>query len=98
MLHPTYTVTITFPGSITASETITFSSPDALTAVASVIQKVCTGTPDVPGEAQVLVTGGISSYTFLWSNSQITPTATGLTASIYLSLLQMQINTPPQML
>jgi hypothetical protein len=79
----TYTVTISGSGFTTTSASINFAGPASVNLTTSAIQNVCTGSPGGLGTAQVLVTGGTAPYTYLWSNSQTTPTASGLNASTY---------------
>lgn len=66
--------------SVTASVTIT--SPTALAANASVLANDnCFAGNN--GSAQSSPTGGVTPYTFLWSNSMVTSSITALTASSY---------------
>lgn len=77
----TYTVTVTSNNGCitTASATIaTSSTPNA--AITGIVSP-CTGLSN--GSATVTASGGVSPYTYLWSNGQTGATATNLTASTY---------------
>ena len=78
----TYVVTVTDANSCTTTQSFTISEPDALAATTSVDTPVtCFGGNE--GVATVAVTGGVTPYTYLWSNNATTATITGLTAGTY---------------
>ena len=78
----TVTVTDNTPCSAVISTTIT--EPSAIVISSSETAVDCNGGSD--GESTLTVTGGTTSYTYLWdanANNQITGTATGLFANTY---------------
>jgi large repetitive protein len=76
-----YQVTITDANACIVSQTIDVLAPDALQAQAAVISApACLGGTD--GEAIATATGGTAAYTYLWSNTTTSQTATGLAAGI----------------
>ena len=78
----TYAVTVTDNNGCTASANGTASQPTQLTASISNPTNVsCNGASD--GTATVIVSGGTTDYTYLWSNNATTPTVNGLAAGIY---------------
>ncbi|MBY8964044.1 T9SS type A sorting domain-containing protein, partial [Flavobacterium sp. D11R37] len=78
----TYVVTVTDANSCTTTQSFTISEPDALAATTSVDTPVsCFGGNE--GVATVAVTGGVTPYTYLWSNNATTATISGLTAGTY---------------
>ncbi len=77
-----YSVTITDSHSCTSTASVTITQPAVLTSSISASNQVtCFGT--ATGSATVTQSGGTSPYSYLWSNSQTTQTATGLTAGNY---------------
>ena len=72
------------PNVCTASATVTITEPAALTSTISATQVSCNGSN---GSASVTPSGGTGAYTYLWSNSQATQNATGLTAGPYTVLI-----------
>ena len=80
----TYTVNVTDNNGCTASASTTVTQPTALIVTAYVSSNItCHG--DNNGIASSFVNGGVSPYTYLWSDasSQATPSATGLSAGTY---------------
>lgn len=78
----TYTVTITDLHSCSQTDSITITSPALLThSFPPNTNASCFGYND--GSATVNVLGGTPAYTYLWSDAQITQTATGLAAGTY---------------
>ena len=77
----TYTVVITDGNSCKASTSATVTQPAvALTATTAITSPIlCFGGS---GSATVTPAGGTTGYTYLWSNTQTTQTATGLTVAI----------------
>lgn len=76
----TYTVTVT-GGSCNDVDSVTVASSTGVTATTSSTDASC-GTAN--GTATASPSGGSTPYTYLWSNSQATQTATGLAAGNYL--------------
>jgi hypothetical protein len=79
----TYTIEVSDANGCTATIIITITGPaEALSATASVLSEVsCNGGAD--GTATVVVTGGTSPYSYLWSNGSTDQTVTGLVAGTY---------------
>ncbi len=77
----TYTVTITDQGGCTTTATVQVLNTNAT------INTTTASTPDqcnqALGSATVTTSGGASPFTYAWSNSQTTQTATGLVAGNY---------------
>lgn len=73
-----YSVTITDANGCSDSATATVNEPPALQVALSGTDPTCNGISD--GTATAGVTGGTPGYTYLWSNGQTTPQATGLAA------------------
>ncbi|HKR07279.1 MAG TPA: gliding motility-associated C-terminal domain-containing protein [Bacteroidia bacterium] len=76
----TYTVTVTDDNNCTASLSANIAEPLLLSATASSINSTC---GNANGSANANPSGGTSPYSYLWSNSQTTQTATGLSAATY---------------
>ena len=78
----TYSITITDANGCSDSVSLTITEPTALVASTVVNTNVsCNGLSD--GSATAIGTGGTSPYTFVWSNSAITASITGVTAGTY---------------
>jgi hypothetical protein len=77
----TYLVTITDANLCNTTASVTLTNPAALNVNVTAPTIACGGT--ATGSATAFVTGGTSSYTYLWSNGQTTQTATNLTAGSY---------------
>jgi len=75
----TYTLTITEGSGCVHVESYTVTAPDSL----QVNLSVTDATNGNNGSAAVVVTGGIPSYNYLWSNGQTGSTATNLAAGNY---------------
>ncbi|MDQ3046626.1 MAG: PKD domain-containing protein, partial [Bacteroidota bacterium] len=78
----TYGVTVTDANGCTQTTTVTIA--DLAGPVATIFSSnnvSCNGDND--GSATVTVSGGTSPYTFSWTNGQMLPTATNLTANTY---------------
>lgn len=78
----TYSVTITDSASCQANVVnLTISEPAALTTSATATDETCPNCND--GTATATPTGGVSPYTYLWSDGSTTNPATGLTPGDY---------------
>ena len=77
----TYTVTVTDANGCVDSATVTITQPDQLLGNISSTDVSCYGLSD--GTASIMVLGGTTPYTYLWSDGQTTATATGLSAGLY---------------
>jgi len=78
-----YNFTITDASGCTISGTVTITQPDELTVIINGTNPSIPGGND--GEADAIVTGGTTPYTYLWDDplAQTTATATGLVAGTY---------------
>lgn len=77
----TYTVTVTDNNNCTASASFTISQPDPVSLNTSSTDVLCNGENE--GQASVTATGGVSSYTYLWSSGGAGSSETGLAAGPY---------------
>ncbi|MBL4656685.1 MAG: T9SS type A sorting domain-containing protein, partial [Flavobacteriales bacterium] len=77
----TYSVTTTDASGCTATSSVTIDQPTTLTSSSSKTDASCSGNSD--GAIDLSVSGGISPYTFLWSNSSTTEDLTGVAAGSY---------------
>ncbi len=78
----TYTVTVYDALGMPSNSSATVSEPPQLiSSILSSSNVSCYGLSN--GTATAYATGGVPGYTYLWSNSQTTVTATGLTAGTY---------------
>ncbi|MBI3501509.1 MAG: gliding motility-associated C-terminal domain-containing protein [Bacteroidetes bacterium] len=76
-----YTLNISDANGCSIDSFLTISSPALLQPNITTTAPLCSGSCD--GTATSTPIGGISPYTFLWSNAQTTSTATGLCAGTY---------------
>ncbi|MFM7595672.1 MAG: gliding motility-associated C-terminal domain-containing protein [Flavobacteriales bacterium] len=76
-----YTVTVTDANGCTTSANATISQPSLLTVTTSSTNVTCNGQNN--GTATGIPAGGISPYTFLWSNNQTTTSITNLLPGNY---------------
>ncbi|MFN5635850.1 MAG: gliding motility-associated C-terminal domain-containing protein, partial [Flavobacteriales bacterium] len=76
-----YTVTVTDANGCTTSANATISQPSLLTATTTSTNVTCNGQNN--GTATGIPAGGISPYTFLWSNNQTTTSITNLNPGNY---------------
>ncbi|MCF8457796.1 MAG: T9SS type A sorting domain-containing protein [Bacteroidales bacterium] len=82
-----YEVTVTDGNACTYIVSVIVNEPSLLEATAQVLTDFngygvsCFGNSD--GEASVVATGGVSPYTYLWSNSETTSAVSGLSAGTY---------------
>ncbi|MBO9584289.1 MAG: T9SS type A sorting domain-containing protein [Flavobacterium sp.] len=82
LIAGTYTVTVTDTNGCFITKTIIITEPSALSVTDSHTNVSCNGGSN--GTANVVVSGGTGSYTYLWAPSGGTAaTATGLTAGTY---------------
>ncbi|MBI2966337.1 MAG: gliding motility-associated C-terminal domain-containing protein [Bacteroidetes bacterium] len=78
----TYAVTVTDFAGVSTTVSDSISEPALLSALISNQTNVsCNGGND--GSVDIAVTGGVSTYTFIWSNSAITEDITGVAAGTY---------------
>lgn len=76
-----YTCIVTDANGCTYTASVTVTEPTALSATTSFTQSTCSASN---GSADVVVTGGVGPYTYLWNPSgQTTSTATSLSAQGY---------------
>lgn len=81
LIAQTYTVTVTDDNGCTQTTTSTVVQPTILTLNIVPSNALCNG--EASGSANAIAAGGIPGYTYLWSNNQSTPGATGLAAGNY---------------
>ena len=78
----TYTATITDARGCITTVSITLTEPPVLSVSANMTtQATCNGVSD--GVAEAVVSGGVSPYTYLWSDGQTTTSASGLASGTY---------------
>ena len=77
----TYTATVTDNNSCTSTSSIVLTQPALLVCSTTPTNTLCAGSSD--GSATVLASGGVSPYTYLWSNTDITATTINLVANTY---------------
>lgn len=77
----TYTVTVTDQNGCTISDNVIINQSGALTYQQNQTDVLCFG--QLTGTATVTPSGGTIPYTYLWSNSQTSQTATGLASGNY---------------
>jgi len=88
----TYTVSVTDANNCTVSQNVFVDQSSPLVVPISATDVSCNGGGDAIATANP--TGGTSPYTFSWSNGEITPTATGLSAGVYMVTVTDGINCP----
>ncbi len=76
-----YGLTITDANGCTRTNTYTIIEPSLLTNTISKVDVGCNG--DLTGAASAVPNGGVSPYTYLWSNGSTDSTLTGLPAGTY---------------
>jgi gliding motility-associated-like protein len=77
----TYSLTVSDANSCTASVSAVITQPAILQVVATATNNLCNGAST--GSVNTIVTGGTTSYTYLWSNSQTTANLTAVAAGNY---------------
>ncbi|HIA05348.1 MAG TPA: PKD domain-containing protein, partial [Flavobacteriales bacterium] len=78
----TYTITVIDSNGCIAGASVTVAEPATVaSAIINSNGTSCFGVCD--GSASVMAGGGTTPYAYLWSNSQVTPTATGLCAGLH---------------
>ncbi len=77
-----YIVTVSDANSCTSVATATISAPTVVTAnISSFTPALCFGACN--GTATAIAGGGTPGYTYIWTNSQVVPNATGLCNGVY---------------
>ena len=76
-----YAVTVTDANGCQQSISQALTNPLAITTSVSSTNVTCAGAAN--GTASVLVSGGLPSYTYLWSNFQVTPSVSNLAGGTY---------------
>ena len=76
-----YYVTITDTNGCTLLDSITIVEPVILSGVSTTVNATCNGNCD--GWANVVINGGVSPYSYLWSSGGTTDTETGLCSGSY---------------
>jgi hypothetical protein len=76
-----YTVIVTDANGCTVANTVTVTSTTPITVTSTQTNVTCSG--DCNATAMAMPNGGTAPYTYLWSNGQMTQTATGLCAGSY---------------
>lgn len=77
-----YSVTVTDANSCTATASATITRPAALTSSGTKVDVTCYGGSN--GSVNATVSGGVSPYTYSWSNGAITEDLSGLTSAEYI--------------
>ncbi|PLX12894.1 MAG: hypothetical protein C0594_01940, partial [Marinilabiliales bacterium] len=77
----TYSVVVTDANGCTSNASITLTDPAVLTASISGTDPLCNGSSD--GEADLTVSGGTASYTYLWDGGEISEDLTNIPAGTY---------------
>jgi len=77
----TYTIKVTDANGCNTTITVILTQPTALSITGSITNVTCFGSCN--GQLLSNVSGGVSPYTYLWSNGQTTNPATGLCAGSY---------------
>ncbi|PLX14467.1 MAG: hypothetical protein C0594_00015 [Marinilabiliales bacterium] len=81
ILAGTYTVDVSDANGCTSNASITLTDPAVLTASISGTDPLCNGSSD--GEADLTVSGGIASYTYLWGGGETSEDLTNIPAGTY---------------
>ena len=81
ILTGSYSVIVTDNQGCQDSLTIFVNEPTLLTSSTTHIDNPCYG--DAVGSVNVVAAGGIAPYTYLWSNSALTPASSNLIAGVY---------------
>lgn len=79
----TYTITVTDANSVSTIKTVTITQPSAIVVTPS----STTSTTGLDGSASVSVSGGVSPYTYAWSNSGTNASITGVGAENYVVVI-----------
>ncbi|MDP1746651.1 MAG: PKD domain-containing protein, partial [Bacteroidota bacterium] len=82
LISQTYTVIVTDTNGCMATTSVSITQPPTpISSITSQSNLSCFG--DSNGSASVVASGGISPYTYLWSNGQTSSSVTGLTSGSY---------------
>ena len=92
LISGNYSVSVTDINNCTVSDNIFINQPNPLTIPITSSDVSCNGGSDAIATASP--SGGTSPYSYLWSNGQITPTVTGLSANVYTVTVTDMINCP----
>lgn len=76
-----YSVDITDNSGCTTTATIQLLAPEEITSSFQAQSPLCNGTPS--GYAEILVSGGVAAYSYLWSTNEATQTISNLGAGTY---------------
>ncbi len=76
-----YSVDITDNSGCTTNAAIQLVAPEAISSVFQVQNPLCNGTPN--GSAEIIVSGGVSAYSYLWSTSETTQAISNLVSGNY---------------
>ena len=90
-----YTVTVTDANACTSANTYSVTQPTTITLVDAITNVSCNGGAD--GSIALTTSGGVSPYTFVWSNAATTANISSLTAGLQLPLL-IQLQNQPHLL
>ena len=77
----TYTVTVTDASTCSSTAIATINEPSEITVSETITNATCAGCTD--GSISLVVTGGTSAYTYVWSSGGNSDTETGLGAGSY---------------
>ena len=76
-----YVITVTDALGCVVEDSLMITEPDSIIISFNIQNAICYN--DTNGSIEATFTGGISPYTFLWSNDSITENISGLTSDIY---------------
>ncbi|MGE0635061.1 MAG: choice-of-anchor L domain-containing protein [Bacteroidia bacterium] len=76
-----YSVDVTDNSGCTTNAAIQLVAPEAISSVFQVQNPLCNGTAN--GEAEIIVSGGVAAYSYLWSTSETTQQISNLASGNY---------------